>query len=79
MGETDFPRVGLEAAWNQADTAAKRSGGQLRGVVRWDALVSAEPQWVAWSERDSKEPPIEGRGDTPADALLALGKALSEE
>jgi hypothetical protein len=67
----------LEEAWHAADAAAKRSGGQLRGLVRQDALLSPEPQWLAWSQRDSREPPIEGKGDTPEGALAALAQALS--
>jgi hypothetical protein len=78
-----FRRVDLELgkdlgeAWSAAETAAKRSGAQLRGLVRREALLSPEPRWVAWSQRASGEPPVEGTGDTPTEALAALTKALS--
>lgn len=71
-------RTGLEEAWRAAEAAARRTGGELRGVIRTDSVVSPEASWLAWS-KSPDERPVEGAADTPEEALVALVRALGTD
>ena len=69
---------GLDAAWRAAEKA-KPSGWRLAGLVcgprEVDPNIRIPDEWCAWARGPNKER-VEGRGDSPHEALVELTERL---
>lgn len=68
----------LTEAWREA-AAAEPSDWTIHGVVRGPRVADPaieDERWVAWARGPGDDPPVEGSGDSPEDALLSLANAL---
>lgn len=78
-------QAGLNKAWIEAEAALPREW-ELRGLVLGPRLADPEidgPHWVAWARanvgsKDEGSPPVEGKGESPHQALNNLAKQLRE-
>lgn len=69
---------GLTEAWKAA-TAATPAKWRVLGVAVGPRVADPaieDERWVAWARGPEDDPPVEGYGDSPEEALMALAEAL---